>query len=120
MEHPPSKNEGDDRPPSPVSALPIGSVRIKDKAGNEPETENDKGSFADDSEDGGTSDNEEQEDDQKPTSTVRSLVASTLERERRQNAKHHRKRGTTKVGRAKGHKGKMNNRVKADSSGMWD
>ncbi|KAG8715485.1 hypothetical protein FRC11_003791 [Ceratobasidium sp. 423] len=56
----------------------------------------------------------------KSTSVVRSLVSSTLEKERRQNAKHHTKRGTTKVGRAKGHKGKQNLRVKLDSSGVWD
>ncbi|KAF8708270.1 Rio2, N-terminal, partial [Rhizoctonia solani] len=56
----------------------------------------------------------------KPTSVVRSLVSSTLEKERRQNSKHHNKRGTAKVGRAKGHKGKQNLRVKADSLGVWD
>ncbi|KAF8609451.1 RIO1-domain-containing protein [Ceratobasidium sp. AG-I] len=120
LEHPLSENEEGDRPLSPVSALPMGSVSIEDKSGNEPEAENGKVAFVDDSEEGGAPDDEEQEDHQKPTSTVRSLVASTLERERRQNAKHHSKRGTTKVGRAKGHKGKMNNRVKVDSSGMWD
>ncbi|QRW19418.1 atypical/RIO/RIO1 protein kinase [Rhizoctonia solani] len=56
----------------------------------------------------------------KPTSVVRSLVSSTLEKERRQNSKHHNKRGTAKVGRAKGHKGKQNLRVRADSLGVWD
>jgi hypothetical protein len=71
--------------------------------------------------DGGASGSKEQEDARRqPKSVVRDLVASTLEKDRRRNAKHHSKRGATKVGRAKGHKGKMNTRVKADSSGMWD
>lgn len=113
MERPISENEGD-RPSSPASALPMGSIRVKDRGEDEVEveTETNKVHFAED--------DDEQDDRQKPASTVRSLVASTLEKERRQNAKHHSKRGTTKVGRAKGHKGKMNNRVKADSSGVWD
>ncbi|CUA73899.1 RIO kinase 2 [Rhizoctonia solani] len=59
-------------------------------------------------------------DPKKSTSVVRGLVSSALEKERRQSAKHHNKRGTTKVGRAKGHKGKQNLRVKVDSSGVWD
>ncbi|CAE7146840.1 unnamed protein product [Rhizoctonia solani] len=53
------------------------------------------------------------------SSVLRSLVSSALEKEHRQNAKHH-KRRTMKVGRAKGHKGKQNLQVKVDSSGVWD
>ncbi|KAJ1311086.1 hypothetical protein OPQ81_009589 [Rhizoctonia solani] len=68
----------------------------------------------------GPEDDVAQDGPQKSTSVVRSLVSSALEKERRQNAKHHNKRGTTKVGRAKGHKGKQNLRVKVDGSGVWD
>ncbi|CAE6419187.1 unnamed protein product [Rhizoctonia solani] len=104
--------------------LPVDSLTIKDGSDNDQilGTAQSKTSII-----SGTSvDGQDSEDDvpqvgpKKATSVVRSLVCSSLEKERRQNSKHHNKRGATKVGRAKGHKGKQNLRVKADSSGVWD
>ncbi|KAG8712577.1 hypothetical protein FRC08_014350 [Ceratobasidium sp. 394] len=130
LEQPLSGDEGGDvRPPSPVSTLPVGSMRIHEDIGgldvgdNIASLEDDQGLQSGDvQDDGGASDGEGQEDQNqsRSKSIVRDLVASTLEKERRRNAKHHNKRGTTKPGRAKGHKGKMNARLKVDSSGVWD
>ncbi|QRW05214.1 atypical/RIO/RIO1 protein kinase [Ceratobasidium sp. AG-Ba] len=52
--------------------------------------------------DASDSDGEDREDPAPSKSTVRDLVASTLEKERRRNAKHHSKRGTTKLGEPRG------------------
>ncbi|KAG9124553.1 hypothetical protein FRC07_011161 [Ceratobasidium sp. 392] len=129
LDQPLSENEGEDtHTPSPVSAPLMSSMRIQEDIGNNSGIGNNNGSIEDDrelcddgvQEDRGVSDNEGGEGDQQPNSVVRDLVASTLEKEQRRNAKYHSKRGTTKVGRAKGHKGKMNVRLKADSSGVWD
>ncbi|KAH9982474.1 RIO1 family-domain-containing protein [Lactifluus volemus] len=38
----------------------------------------------------------------------------------RQKQKHHSRRGAERIGRAKGSKGKQDNRVKLDKSGLWD
>ncbi|KAG8699439.1 hypothetical protein FRC09_006625 [Ceratobasidium sp. 395] len=128
LDQPLSENEDDVHTPSPVSTLLINSIHTQDK-GNDSETGNNSGSIVHDQEgedggsareDGGVSDVEGGDSHIQPKLVVRDLVASTLEKERRRNAKHHNKRGTTKVGRAKGHKGKMNVRLKADGSGIWD
>jgi hypothetical protein len=120
-----SENEERHNTPSPSSELPISLMTIQDEV-HEEGVDGDKVGHLDDAHskgttgfDGGESDGL-RDDFKKPSFAVRNLVASSLENERRQNAKHHNKRGTTKVGRAKGHKGKMNLRVKADSSGVWD
>lgn len=128
LEQVPSDDEEVEHPPS-VSDLPMSSLRIQENAGTTSDQTGDKAGARADQElpsdgdvqdDAGVSDSEGHEDHVQSKSAVRDLVASTLEKERRRNAKHHSKRGTTKVGRAKGHKGKMNTRVKADSSGVWD
>ncbi|KAG9098849.1 hypothetical protein FRC06_005908, partial [Ceratobasidium sp. 370] len=128
LEQPLSEDEGGDvRPPSPVSALPMGSMRIQEGTGDSgagdkvASLEDDQRPQHGDTQDEvGASDGGGREDHNRSKSIVRDLVASTLDQERRRNAKHHSKRGTTKVGRTKGHKGKMNARLKADSSGVWD
>lgn len=109
--------------PKPAYELPISMAGInlnqaQDEIGIE-HADNTHSKAASDSEDEVQND-QPQGDLKKSSSVVRSLVAASLEKERRQNAKHHNKRGTTKVGKAKGHKGKMNLRVKADSLGAWD
>ncbi|KAG8748538.1 hypothetical protein FRC10_003672 [Ceratobasidium sp. 414] len=124
LEQPLSEDGGEDvRPPSPVSALLVGPMSTQEgkgdpEEGNNGDDQQPRGGDVQD--DGGASDGESPEGQNRSKSIVRDLVASTLEKDRRRNAKHHNKRGTTKVGRAKGHKGKMNVRVKADSSGVWD
>ncbi|QRV76311.1 atypical/RIO/RIO1 protein kinase [Ceratobasidium sp. AG-Ba] len=106
-------------------ALSINSLRIQENKGEEPgqardDDDEELPSDHDARHDASDSDGEDREDPAPSKSTVRDLVASTLEKERRRNAKHHSKRGTTKVGRAKGHKGKTNARIRADASGVWD
>ncbi|KAL5640965.1 hypothetical protein ACGC1H_001442 [Rhizoctonia solani] len=116
-------SEEDEEAQALPAELPVDSLSIQDNTDGDPilGTIRSKGSIRSGASvsSHGTEDDGPQEP-KKSTSDVRSLVSSVLERERRQNAKHHKKRGTTKVGRAKGHKGKQNLRVKVDSSGVWD
>ncbi|KDN43475.1 hypothetical protein RSAG8_06064, partial [Rhizoctonia solani AG-8 WAC10335] len=104
--------------------LPVASLTIKDKTddGEILGTVRSKASIRSGASvsSHGTEDDGPQDGPKRSTPALRSLVSSALEKERRQNAKHHNKRGATKVGRAKGHKGKQNLRVKVDSSGVWD
>ncbi|KEP53668.1 Serine/Threonine-kinase RIO2 [Rhizoctonia solani 123E] len=116
-------SEEDEEAQASPAELPVASLSIRDNTDDDQilGTIRSKGSVRS----GASVSSHGTEDDgphepKKSTSAVRSLVSSALERERRQNAKHHKKRGTTKVGRAKGHKGKQNLRVKVDSSGVWD
>jgi RIO kinase 2 len=52
---------------------------------------------------------------------IREKAAIDAIKERaRQKQKHHSRRGAERIGRAKGSKGKQDNRVKLDKSGLWD
>ncbi|CEL58064.1 RIO kinase 2 [Rhizoctonia solani AG-1 IB] len=119
----PLLDEGEEEQDLPAN-LPVESLAIKDSSDNTQilGTAQSKTSSISGTSVGGqnSEDDVPQVGPKKPTSVVRNLVSSTLEKERRQNKKHHNKRGATKVGRAKGHKGKQNLQVKADSSGVWD
>ncbi|CAE6449503.1 unnamed protein product [Rhizoctonia solani] len=122
LDTPLSEDENEGAQDQPAE-LPVASLTIKDNTGDQIlGTAHSKASIGS----GASTSSHDLEDDgpqdkpKKSTSVVRNLVSSALEKERRQNAKHHNKRGASKVGRAKGHKGKQNIRVKADSSGVWD
>ncbi|CAE6521769.1 unnamed protein product [Rhizoctonia solani] len=118
----PLSEEEDEGAQDLPAKLPVASL-IKDSADDNQVlgTSHSKASIGSGaSESGHDLENEPRDGPKKSTSAVRSLVSSALEKERRQNSKHHTKRGATKVGRAKGHKGKQNLRVRLDSSGVWD
>jgi RIO kinase 2 len=52
---------------------------------------------------------------------IRDKAAIDAYKERaRQKQKYHSRRGAERIGRAKGSKGKLDNRVKVDKSGLWD
>lgn len=60
------------------------------------------------------------DDDEVQPETVKTRVASDIQKNQARQARFHSKRSTRKIGRPKGSKAKQDTRVKLDKTGFWD